>query len=283
MIRTIAAFATCLATQAFAWGPDGHAIVAEIASHRLTPEARAEAERLMGPGVSLASFSSWADDIRPERPETYNLHFVDIPVHEDAYDPAVHCKATPKGDCIINALARERMTLLCDGGDASRRDALRFAIHFIGDLHQPLHTVDEARGGNDIKLDVEIHNGKCPKCQVRRTQENLHQIWDSSLISQTAWNWGQYVTRLEQGWLSSDAARAADAGGVMEWMIETHKVAGTFWDWTPADHLVGDDYYTKALPIVDKQLSLAGLRLARFLNETLPRAGKAPASCPAAS
>jgi hypothetical protein len=263
--------AATAAANAFAWGGDGHSIVAEIASRRLTPEARAEMERLLGPGVSLASISNWADDIRGARPETYNLHFVDIPVKEDAYVRDVHCKASPKGDCIVAELDRERAVLACSANDAARREALRFATHFIGDMHQPLHTVDEARGGNDIKLDVDIRNAKCPRCTPRRTSENLHQVWDSSLITATVWNWGAYVDRLEQGWLGSPAARSADAGGVLEWMIESHKVATTFWDWTPADKLVGDDYYQKVLPQLDKQLGLGGLRLARFLNETLPR------------
>src|SRR5262245_39018333 len=75
-------------TVACAWGQEGHSIIAEIAQRRLSPQATAEVARLLGPNHSLASIASWADDIRDERPETYNWHFVDLPITDDHYDPA---------------------------------------------------------------------------------------------------------------------------------------------------------------------------------------------------
>lgn len=277
MKRILATFAAAAAAQAFAWGGEGHSVIAELASHRLTPQARAEIERLLGPGVSLASQANWADDVRPNRPETYNLHFVDIPVKSDAYDPAKHCAPSPKGDCILAALDRAREQMRCSTDDNVKRDALRFATHFIGDLHQPLHTVDEAKGGNDIKVEVAIQAGKCPRCQLRRLQENLHSLWDSVLISQSSWNWGAYTAKLETGWLQSEAAKDVDAGTVMDWMLESHRVAAEFWDWLPEDRVIGDAYYLKAIPLVDRQLARGGARLAKFLNESL--AGKATRNC----
>jgi hypothetical protein len=265
------------ASRALAWGADGHSIVAELAQRRLTPAARFEVERLLGPGVSLASVASWADDVRPARPETFNWHFVDIPVRHDGYDATVHCTPTPGGDCIVAALERERAILACRAGDGARRDALRFAVHFVADLHQPMHTVDEEQGANGIKVDVEIRAGKCPKCSPRRTQDNLHAVWDTTLITQTAWNWGAYVTRLEVGWLASPEARGADAGTPVDWVLATHRAAARAWDWLPDGRLIGDDYYARAIPVIDQQLSLAGIRLARFLNESLVTS---PDACP---
>src|SRR5579871_495112 len=92
------------AGQALAWGQEGHSIIAEVAQHRLSPPAAAEVARLLGQGRSLASVSSWADDVRDQRPETYNWHFVDIPLAEDRYDPAKHCKPSEKGDCVVAEL-----------------------------------------------------------------------------------------------------------------------------------------------------------------------------------
>ena len=278
MNRLLCLLACAACANAFAWGADGHSIVAELAQRRLTPEARQEMERLLGRGVSLASVASWADDIRTERPETYNWHFVDIPAAHDRYDPAATCAASPKGDCIIAELERERTVLTCPSGDAARRMALKFAAHFIGDLHQPFHTLLEEKGGNGIKVDVDIRNGKCPKCTPRRTQDNLHAVWDSGLITNTVWNWGAYVTRLEEGWLASPEAVGADAGSVEDWVLASHRIATQVWSWTPENKLIGDDYYSKAVPLVDRQLALAGVRLARFLNETLP-ASKSRTSC----
>jgi hypothetical protein len=81
---------------AFAWGQEGHSIVAEIAQRRLSPTAAAEVERLLGKGHSLASVASWADDQRAARPGSYNWHFVDIPVADTTYDPATECKPDPR-------------------------------------------------------------------------------------------------------------------------------------------------------------------------------------------
>ena len=270
MKTLICTLACSVAAHAFAWGSDGHSIIAELAQRRLTPEARQEMERLLGPGVSLASVANWADDYRAAHPETSRWHFINFPVKEDRYDPSIACAPTPTGDCIVAELQRERAILTCPAGDTARRDALKFAAHFIGDLHQPFHTITEEQGGNLIKVDVDIRTGKCPKCTPRRTQDNLHAVWDSTLIANTVWNWGAYVTRLEEGWLASPEARGADAGTVEDWMLASHRVAAEAWPWLPADLLIGDDYYLKALPLIDRQLGLGALRLARFLNDTLP-------------
>src|SRR5215467_3780846 len=102
-VRSIALSAalTCVFVgQAWSWGQEGHSLIAEIAEHRLareSPTTMKKIQDLLGPGVSLASIASWADDYRDEDPGTYNWHFVDIPITEDAYDPVKHCARAPKG------------------------------------------------------------------------------------------------------------------------------------------------------------------------------------------
>jgi len=270
MKRLILALLCIAAPSAFGWGADGHSIVAEIAQRRLAPEARAEVERLLGPGASLASISSWADDHRAENPETELWHFINIPVRDESYDRAALCAPRPNGDCILNALDRTRATLSCPASDAARREALRFAVHLVGDLHQPFHTIAEDRGANLIKVTVDIRSGRCPKCTPNPQSSNLHAVWDSGLITNAYYNWGAYVARLETGWLASPEAAGADAGTIEDWLLSSHRVATEVWPWLPADRVIGDEYFRKALPLVDRQLGRAGLRLARFLNETLP-------------
>ena len=108
------ALATFLVPNAFAFGEEGHSIVAEIAQRRLSPQAAAEVAHLLGPGRSLASVSSWADDVREERPETYRWHFVNIPLAADEYAPRRECTADPRrGDCIIAELQRLTGELRC--------------------------------------------------------------------------------------------------------------------------------------------------------------------------
>jgi len=265
MKRIACALAGWALTGAAAWGPDGHAIVAELAQRRLTPSAQAEVARLLGPGASLASISNWADDVRPDRPETFNWHFVDIPLGETAYDPDRDCAPTRKGDCILGAIARERRKLACSRDPVVRRDALRFLVHFIADLHQPFHTIAEKQGGNRVGVTLDVHAATCARCQSRRGKENLHALWDTVLVSLAAWNWGAYVARLEQATVMSQAA----AGTPEDWALEAHRVAADIWTWLADDHLIGDDYYRRAVPVLDRQLSRAAVRLATVLDHAL--------------
>src|SRR5262245_51929728 len=121
--------AVLLPVQALAWGPEGHSIIAELAQRRLSPAAAAAVGRLLGPGHSLASVASWADDVRDDRPETYNWHFVDLALSEDRYDADKHCHASAKGDCVVAELERLKIELRCAPTDALKRDALRYAVH----------------------------------------------------------------------------------------------------------------------------------------------------------
>ncbi|HEY0329888.1 MAG TPA: S1/P1 nuclease [Rhodopseudomonas sp.] len=257
-------------SQAWAWGQEGHSIIAEIAQRRLTPQATAQVSEVLGTGHSLASVGSWADDVRDARPQTYNWHFVDIPIALNAYDVVRDCTNDPaKGDCVVAELDRLKNDLRCAPDDL-KIEALKFAVHFVGDVHQPLHTVLEERGGNGVQVDVFMAGLTCTgTCQPVHAHSNFHAAWDTGLIMKTVWDWGAYVDRLETGWLTSAEAQAPgiDAGTTADWAIETHKAAQTVWNLVPASKVLDDSYYTLILPILDRQLGVAGLRLARFLNE----------------
>jgi hypothetical protein len=269
--------AVLLPAQALAWGSEGHSIVAEVAQHRLTPQAAAEVDRLLGPGRSLASVASWADDVRDDRPESYRWHFVDLALAEDRYDPTKHCHTSAKGDCIVAELERLKTDLRCAATDDLKRDALRYAVHFVGDIHQPLHTVGEGRGGNDVAVEVKLAGAKTCRggpCPIMSYRSNFHRVWDGTLIKATTWSWGAYVDRLETGWLASPEAKGVDGGTPAEWAEETHLAGRTVWEQLPANRVVDDAYYGKILPTLDRQLGLAGLRLAHFLNDV-----QAPGQC----
>jgi hypothetical protein len=259
-----------LPSPALAWGQEGHSIIAEIAQQRLSPAAHAEVARLLGSNRSLASISSWADDERDRRPETYRWHFVDIPIAESRYDPNRDCHAEPGGDCIVAELERLRGELHCAPSDDQKRDALKFAVHFVGDLHQPLHTVSEARGGNDIPVEVRMRGALVCRngpCQMVQSRSNFHRVWDSTLIQRTTWSWGSYVDRLDAGWLQSAEAKGAEDGTPADWAEQTHAAARQVWEQKPGNGLLDDRYYQAVQPVLDRQLGLAGLRLAGFLNE----------------
>ena len=218
----------------------------------------------------MASIASWADDVRTSRRKTNNWHFADIPIAQDKFDRARDCKPDPdQGDCIVAELERLRNDLRCAPTDEAKREALQFAVHFLGDIHQPLHTVDEQGGGNGIDVLIFVRGRTSDKGKLALESSNLHTVWDELLISRLEWAWGSYVARLEREWLkSSDATKPdIDGGTPTAWVEETHKKAQEIWAMTPSHHILDDDYLAKAKSILDRQLGVAGLRLARFLNE----------------
>jgi S1/P1 Nuclease len=265
--------------QALAWGQEGHSIIAEIAQRRLSPDAAAMVEQVLGKGRSLASIASWADDAREHRPSTTNWHFVDIPLEENKYEPARDCNVDPtKGDCIVAELDRLRNALRC-ASDGEKVEALKFAVHFVGDIHQPLHTIREDEGANLILVDLFTHGKTCTgSCVPSHTRMKYHAAWDTGLIEKTVWDWGNYVERLETDWLSGPEARQVEAEHttIVDWAEETHRAAQKVWNALPRDNVLDDNYYNLVLPILDRQLAVGGLRLARFLNEAY-----ASKECPA--
>ena len=249
--------------EAGAWGPEGHSIIAEIAQRRLTSAARERVRQILGGDASLASIASWADDIRDLFPESYNWHFVDIPLSATNYDPARDCGNAARGDCIINEIERNKHVLSdALSSNKDRLEALKFIVHFIGDVHQPLHTVKDYVGGNQYPVTCFIDPLK-----QKREQTNLHAVWDSNLIRTTVWDWGAYVTRLEEQWLPGKDVDALSGGTAIDWALDAHKIAIEVAFTVPMNADLGEDYLAFALPKVDQQLALAGLRLARTLNE----------------
>jgi hypothetical protein len=262
--------AMCLAaSQAWAWGQEGHSIIAEIAQRRLTSDTAAKVEQILGKGHSLAAVGSWADDARDSRPNTYNWHFVDIPLALNGYDVGRDCKPdAAKGDCVLAELDRLKKELQCAPTDELKAEALKFAVHFVGDVHQPLHTVLEEKGGNTFKVDVFMRGFTClGTCVVTKSSTNLHAVWDTALIMKAVWDWGAYVERLENGWLKTADIKQVGSGSPLDWAIETHSASQIVWNAVPADMTLDDGYFQKLLPLLDRQLGAGGIRLAKFLND----------------
>jgi hypothetical protein len=262
--------------RALAWGQEGHSIVAEIAQRRLSANALREINTLLGselPGLehaqfSLGSIASWPDDYRADHhDETRGWHFVDIPYDRDGYSGPRDCKLDEKyGDCIINELVRARAALAdCSQQDRDRAIALKFVVHFIGDLHQPLHattrtnpdTGEDDRGGNAIEV------------TFLGAKSNLHKVWDTDLIMHKVYDWGEYVRLLETKWLPGKDIAALQASDPVQWAEDAHKAGQLVVYNFRGDHVLDEEYYRDGIAVVDRQLALAGLRLARVLNEAL--------------
>jgi hypothetical protein len=118
-----------------------------VAQRRLTPAMAARVREILGENASLASLASWADDYRTLHLHTARWPFVDIPLAAQDYDEARDSASSLEGDCVIHELARNLRDLTDpDPSTAQRREALKFVVHFVGDVNQPLHTVAELHG-----------------------------------------------------------------------------------------------------------------------------------------
>lgn len=265
LMMTVAYAWTCFMTPVpcLAWGSEGHQIIAVIAAHELTNSARAQVQDLLGDDAEAAMVqaSTWADEIRRARPSTASWHFVDIPLGSAGYDSGRDCR---KDDCIVAQIEREK-TILADRQIAPpvRAEALRFLIHFVGDLHQPLHAADNHdRGGNGVRV------------SIRSKQTNLHAIWDTEVVTVLGMNAHTLAESIEVQ-LSTVDRRNWQSGSAQDWANESFQIASA----EIYAKLMGSDDTTHpiTLPatyaalertVVITQLEKAGVRLAWVLNDT---------------
>jgi hypothetical protein len=236
------------------WWDFGHRIVARLAELRLTPHTR-EAVRDILDGQSLADASVWADNIRQYRHDADNLHYVNIPLADTRYVPERHC---PGGQCIIAAIEQERHQLADPAASREERaEALRFLIHFMGDMHQPLHVADNGdRGGNQRAVIFLSH------------PTDLHKVWDGELIDSSVGSQGEYFELLRRRMRSLDLKKL-EAGTVVDWAMEGHRIAVEHVYRLPRDGRIGRAYVRENRPIIDRALIAGGVRLAKVLNEAL--------------
>lgn len=268
--RTVVLLCLCVGSlvpaESFAWGQEGHRIIAAIAESRLQKHAAEGIKELLGDG-SLSSVANWADEIRKDRPETAPWHFVDIPRDRQVYDPTRDCAFPSKGDCVVAAIERYRVIL----GDPSRSkhdrvEALKFLIHLVGDVHQPLHCLKDHEGGTT--LDVLFYGERINPFNEKPW--NLHAIWDVGLIQRAGLSEENYIRTLKD-WLERQPVEELQEGTEREWALESHQAAVTTAYDFPADRNLGDQYVQASLPVVGDRLAKAGARLAKLLNEALRR------------
>ena len=249
-----------LANTASAWGPHGHEVVAEVAARELTPAARMEVERLLGDraGNAMREASTWADDVRnePTWRHTSAWHWVNFRRGDCSYSSRDNCR---NGDCVVGAL--ERYAAVLAQRKAKRADrviALKFLIHFVGDVHQPLHAgFADDRGGNDAQI------------RFGREGGNLHGYWDSDLIRRSQLSVRAYADSL------LDTARESDvvsfrwhprAPGM--WAEESCRIVQQP-DFYPGRRVPEADYAGRYLGVANERLEAAGHRLAKLLNTLL--------------
>lgn len=244
------------AAPAQAWGPTGHRLVAALATRELSPAASREVARLLRgeSDPTLPGVANWADDIRDSDPALYRRtsrwHYLDLADHGCGYDRGRDC---PNGDCVAEAIRRQR-DLLADKRqpDAVRAQALKFLVHFVGDIHQPLHAGHaEDRGGNTVQINID-GNGS-----------NLHRLWDSELLASAGLGEANSLTQLQRQPLSTRIV-----GEPVGWAQASCRIVRQT-GFYPASPKLDAAYFARWRPVAEAQLRLAGHRLAQLLNRTL--------------
>ena len=235
---------------AFAWGVEGHQVVAQIAQSQLSPKAKTEISKLLmlEPGSSMVSISTWPDEHATKI--TARWHYVNFPKEACLYVPERDC---PNGDCVIAALQQQTQILGSKELDEKRLLALKYVVHFMGDIHQPLHAgYKEDKGGNNYQV------------QAFGKATNLHALWDSGLIKN--FNTPTNALALE---LSSNKTQPGDYFNIEPLNAATESCNIAHENGFYPARLVDQRYINHYTPILEARLKLAGERLAQLINKTL--------------
>jgi hypothetical protein len=245
-------------TGALAWSVEGHHIVAAIASANLTPAARSQVRDLLGSdgAQAMVDVSTWADEIRSEAPYTFTWHFVNIPVGSAGYDPARDCRY---GNCVIAQI--ERFAGIVADVRLERRlraQALRFLIHFVADLHQPLHAADNSDAGGTRFFVV-----------LRGRPTNMHAVWDDYMPNAVGHDAEEVARRIGAS-ISPQQRQDWSRSSPVQWANESFRLASREIYGAPTPHReLPNDYPQQMRAIAAEQLSKAGIRLASVLNAAL--------------
>ena len=245
---------------AFAWGKTGHRVVAALADDQLSGLARAHVKDLLGV-ESLDEAATWPDDMKSNPSPFWQK--TASPWHYVTLDGITYDRAPPEGDALE---ALERFSATLQDPAASRADkqlALRFIVHLVGDLHQPLHAGKCCdRCGNEVKV----------KWFGRDT--NLHAVWDTALIDEQQLSFTEYAERLARHTSPEDVIRWWDVNP-RDWVTESAQYRDSLYP-APAAKTgelpnLSYDYIYRHTPLVEQRLSQAGVRLAAFLNHIYAR------------
>jgi len=300
--------------RAYAWGCEGHQIVALIAMKHLQPQIANQVNAILAAnpvaanlrhfcrvsGLPLiAEVASWADDVRSEQPETGPFHFIDIPLTaaRDKYEISQVCQQ----GCVVDAIVKYNEELKSSADAKMRADALRYLIHFVGHIHQPLHDDSNGdRGGNCVPVEYLDEAPRVTNAQREDYFPNLHAVWDTDLIQDLLVSHDmtveQFADFLDHRYQSR--LRRWNSGKAVDWAWEGHDAAITAYRALAANlpressakepescadnnhvgkrmadlHIIlGERYENVSHPIVEEQLTKAGIRLATLLNTGLSK------------
>lgn len=276
---------TLIPVASFAWAQLGHQLVAELAQRRLNPKAQAAVDELLRgePEPTLAGVASWADALRSSSPEMYRTtsrwHYLNAQGGGCGFDLARDC---PDGNCAVGALERQIAVL----GDRSqpldaRRDALKWVVHLVGDLHQPLHANSRTDAGGN-RFQISLRTPIQPEDYARRSYvdgvmaTNLHSVWDYYILASRKLDLDDYAAALAPQPQAPLEQLAHAASTPLQWAEESCRLTEVRGFYPPENkHRMTHHYLDQMRPLAEQRVEIGAIRLADLLNRTL---GEQPAA-----
>lgn len=239
-------------TDCMAWGQIGHDTTCAIAEQHLSRRAKKKIKKILQ-GKSLVYWANWADNTShtPEYEYTKPWHYKNINANQ-TYD-----EVPPVEDGDIVTILNKLVSKLKSGQLTEKEEVfdLKYVIHLLGDLHQPMHLGHKTDyGGNSINV------------MVFNRKKNLHATWDEDVVECAhSWTYTEWVEQIDR--VSKKERKAIEQGTFDDWARETYEICKEIYDFTPEGTEISYDYIAKYTPIVEQQLLKAGIRLARVLND----------------
>jgi len=233
------------------WSATGHRVVGQIADQYLKCRTKRKIKKLLNM-ESLALVSTYADDIKSDKRfnDFYTWHYINMPLESNYEDS----EKSSSGDLVtgINYCIK-----IIKDETSSVEDKvfyLKLLIHFIGDLHQPLHVgLVEDKGGNDFKL------------QWFYKDSNLHSVWDREMIDGFGMSYSELADNADV--LNKTQVKAIQAGSVIDWVNDTHKITREVYAHVKPNENLRSRYSYDNFETVRSQLQKGGIRLAKILND----------------
>lgn len=239
-------------SSANAWGPIGHRVTGALAQPLLSPKAVEAVQAILGT-ETLEEAATWPDEMRSDPAPFWQRtaspwHYVTVPGGETY----AAVGAPEEGDA-LTALQQFARTLRDPAASlADQQLALRFTVHLVGDLHQPLHVGNgHDRGGNQVKV------------TFMGEETNLHSVWDSKLIEHRQLSYSELAAFLARR-ITPELQREWSTADPLVWIAESAAIRDTIY---PEETALSWDYAYRFDPLVDQRLEQAGVRLAAYLNE----------------
>jgi len=243
---------------AYPWGFKGHEIVGHIAQGSLTDKAWKKVKSILRPQTSvantLAKASVWPDKVGRKIRDMNRFHYVNFATEDTTYNRSINC---PRRNCIVEAIHWYRRVMVDEKAPLNvRRIALRFVVHLVGDIHQPLHAGRRKdRGGTRIKVNY------------RGEEVSLHWLWDNNIIEANEKGSSAEIARRLNESVTSDNRKAWKSGTVAQWAIESLMLGRSHAYKVPESGVITEAYVSRALPVIRRRLAQGGIRLGWVLNE----------------